>query len=49
MSEDRESRINAAVSGLIREIIPVFEGEDDAVVAERQANARELARSILER
>jgi len=49
MAGEREQRISSALHSLINEVIPGFEGESDDVVDERQANALELARSILER
>jgi len=49
MAEDREQRISSALSSLIAGLVPPFEGEDVVSFDERQANALELARYLLER
>jgi hypothetical protein len=49
MAEDREQRISSALSSLIDGLVPPFEGEDVASFEERQGNALELAKNILER
>lgn len=49
MAEDREHRIRSGLDSLIEKLVPGFPGEDDFSVEERQENALQLARSILER
>lgn len=49
MSHDREQRIGDALSSLVDTLIPVIDGEDDAVADERHDNALDLAKNLLER
>lgn len=49
MVEDREQRIRSGLDSLIEQLVPGFPGEDDESVDERQENALQVARSILDR
>jgi hypothetical protein len=49
MAEDREQRVSSALSSLIDKLVPPFEDEDEISFDERQLNALELARTILDR
>lgn len=49
MSHDREQRIGDALSSLVDTLIPIIDGEDDAVADERHDNALDLAKNLLER
>lgn len=49
MSHDRDSRISAALNTLVNILVPDLDGEDPAEADERQENALELAKGLLDR
>lgn len=49
MSHDPGRRIGDALNSLVNILVPVLDGEDAAEADERQENALDLAKGLLER